>query len=88
MKQIVSLTSSGALFSLTKLSQSGETPGSTFEETIYFTTLSLKLYSEAFNMGSLSWELLTLLCTPTTTTVTMWTIQGNSRSAWKGEVAC
>ena len=39
------------LFFAHNCSQSGETPGPTFEETISSTTLSHKLYSKAFNMG-------------------------------------
>ena len=39
---------------LTFLLQLGETLGSTFEESVYSTSSSLKLYSEAFNVGLLS----------------------------------
>ena len=63
------------------LSQSGGTPVSNFENINYSTTSSLKHHKEAFKMGSWLWVLLTLLCTPTTITVTTRTIQRISRTA-------
>ena len=82
----VSLTTTGAFSSLTFLSLSGETSGS--KRPFISRPYHSNFCSEAFNVGSLSWELLTLVGTPTTTTETIWTTQESSRTAWKGEFAC
>ena len=50
MNQLVFLTSTSVLSSQTSLSQFEETLGSTFEETGYSTTSSLKPHLEAFNV--------------------------------------
>ena len=91
MNQIVyepnclSLTAKSALFSLILLSRFGGTLASIFVET-FSSISSLKLYLQAFNMGWCSWELLTLLCTPTTTTVTIRTIWRKSMGCMEGRI--
>ena len=83
--RILSHTTTSALFFTTSSSLPGGMPQSALEETICFTTSSLRPFQEAFNMELWLWVLSTPSFTPTTVTAEIRTIQETLGIAWKGE---
>ena len=81
-----SLSPTSALCITTSSSPPGGMRQFALEETICFTTASLRPFLEASSMELWLWVLSTPLCKPTTITVAIRTLQGTSETAgaWKG----